>query len=223
MLGHRPDECGLVPDGTGFIALKELIQALHEEKGFRYVRIADINEVMLGKKGVLFQQRGNQIRTVKRKWELDMERPLRSTPKILFSAVKRKVYPSIIENGWRPSPDKYLVLSLSKKMALRIGGRQDQNPVMIEIMSSEAVNNGVELYAFGDLFLSPHIPAVFISGPPLPKEHEVKNKKGLSWSSGYTAGTFTMRPSENPDLSGRSTKGKKQKGWKEAARKTRRK
>jgi len=48
MLGHRPDEFGLVPDSEGFIPYKELLQAIHEEEGWRYVRRSHINEVLFG-------------------------------------------------------------------------------------------------------------------------------------------------------------------------------
>jgi RNA:NAD 2'-phosphotransferase (TPT1/KptA family) len=45
-LGRNPDEFGLVPDGDGFVKLKELLKALHEEDGWKAVRKAGIDEVM---------------------------------------------------------------------------------------------------------------------------------------------------------------------------------
>jgi hypothetical protein len=38
----------LVPDTEGFIGYKELLQAIHEEPGWGYVKLGDIREVLMG-------------------------------------------------------------------------------------------------------------------------------------------------------------------------------
>ena len=55
VLGHHPDEFGLVPDLDGFIKIKELLWAIHEEEGWRYVRQSHIREVLLSKERILFE------------------------------------------------------------------------------------------------------------------------------------------------------------------------
>ena len=64
ILGLRPYEFGLVPDMDGFVMHKELLQALHEEEGWRYVRESHINEVLMGKDRLLFHTEGNRIRVL---------------------------------------------------------------------------------------------------------------------------------------------------------------
>jgi len=34
VLGRRPDEFGLIPDAEGFVRIKDLLKALHEEEGW---------------------------------------------------------------------------------------------------------------------------------------------------------------------------------------------
>ena len=72
MLGHRPYEFGLVPDHDGFFPYKELLKAIHEEPGWSHVRQGNINEVLLSKDRGLFHTEGKGIKTVDRRWKLDL-------------------------------------------------------------------------------------------------------------------------------------------------------
>jgi putative RNA 2'-phosphotransferase len=224
VLGHRPDEFGLVPDEEGFVVYKELLQALHEEEGWRYVRRSHINEILLGSDRALFESENDRIRSMERRWELDFHHPVASLPKILFTAIRRRAHPVVMEKGLKGPGDRPLVLSPNRDMAVRIGCRRDQAPVVLEIVSEAAAEKRVLFYSFGDLFLSPEIPARFIAGPPVSKEmlesRKEKDRATDKPSKGLaspTPGTFILDPSRDPDLY-RKTKGKKQKGWKEAAR-----
>ncbi len=227
MLGHRPDEFGLVPDNEGSIPFKELLQAIHEEEGWRYVRRSHINEVLLGKDRSLFESEDERIRSVERRWELGPHTPAQ-VPKILFTAVRRKAHPVVMERGLRAAQDKYLILTPVREMALRIGLRRDQEPVLLEILPEVAKEKRALFFSFGDLFLSPEIPVKSIAGPPVPKEilerGKEKDKPAEKTAKGLpfpTPGTFTLDPSRDPDPY-RRAKGKKKKGWKENARKMRR-
>jgi len=227
VLGHRPDEFGLVPDSDGFIPYKELLQAIHEEEGWRYVRRSHINEVLLGRDRSLFESEDERIRSVEQRWELDLHNPARFLPKILFTAVRRRAHPVVMERGLSAVEDKYLVLTPVREMALRIGLRRDKEPVLLEILAEVAREKRALFFSFGDLFLSPEIPAKFIAGPPLPKEMlERRREKGKEKEKPVklpptpSPGTFTLDPSRDPDPY-RKAKGKKRKGWKENARKTR--
>ena len=227
MLGHRPDEFGLVPDSEGFVPYKELLQAIHEEEGWRYVRRSHVNEVLLGRDRSLFESEDERIRSVEQRWELDLHTSARVLPKILFTAIRRKAHPVVMERGLSPAEDKHLVLTPVREMALRIGRRRDQTPVLLEILAEVAREKRALFFSFGDLFLSPEIPAKSIAGPPLPKEMlERRKEKGKEKEKPVkepptpTPGTFTLDPSRDPDPY-RRAKGKKRKGWKEAARKMR--
>ena len=228
ILGHRPDEFGLVPDSDGFVTYKELLQAIHEEPDWHYVRQSHINEVLLGKDRLLFQPDNKRIRSSERRWRFDIDRPSQPLPKLLFTPVRRKAHPVVIEKGLKSDRDKYLILSPDQDIARRIGRRRDQKPVLLEIMAFAAQNKGVLFYAFGKLFLTHEIPAKFITGPPVPKEildsrrdAGARKENVIPRQPYFAPGTFALEPSRDPDPY-RRAKGKKRKGWKEEARKMRR-
>jgi len=228
MLGKRPDEFGIVPDSDGFVTFKELLQALHEEEGWHYVRKSHLNEVLLGKDRSLFQADDKRIMVFDRRWQMDPEDASQPVPKILFAAVRRKAHPVVMEKGLKSGERTYQVLCTDKDMAMRIGKRRDQNPVLLEILASAAASKGVSFQAFGNLFLSPCIPAEFISGPPVSKEilesrkeANAKKEQLKSKPSDFAPGTFPLDAARDPDPR-RRAKGKKQKSWKENARKMRR-
>lgn len=222
ILAHRPDEFGLVPDAEGFVTYKELLWAFHEEPGWGYVRKGHINEVLSGKDRALFQPNENGIRALERRWHLDLENPLLVPPKILFVAVRRKAHLAVMEKGLAASGGKYIVLSSDREVAERIGRRRDQRPVVLEIMAAPAQEAGVLFHAFGNLFLTDQVPARFINGPPISKKDgKTPERKGEGKGLDFEAGTFVLDVNKDPDPS-RRTRGKKQKGWKEEARRIRR-
>ena len=175
LLGRKPDEFGVVPDTEGYLTYKELLWAIHEEPGWSYVRQSHIHEVVMGKGISLFEWDENRIRVLERHWVLDLESPALTVPKILYVCVKRKAHAYVMEQGLKS--ERHLVLSADRDMALRIGRRRDRKPVMLEVMTGPAQEQGIPFYFFGQLFLTTEIPPRFISGPPVSKEAEEKKAK----------------------------------------------
>jgi putative RNA 2'-phosphotransferase len=224
ILGHRPDEFGLVPDTGGHITYKELLRAIHEEPGWGHVRQSHIVEVLVGKGGPLFEWDENRIRAIDRRWTLDLENPSPDLPKILYACVRRKAHAHVMEQGLKS--DTFLVLAPDRDRAMRIGQRKDPKPVLLEIMTGPAREEGVPFYSFGDLFLAREVPPRVISGPPVHDEGREakpsqKAKKEKPAPPDFLAGTFALDVHRDPDRF-RRFKGKKQRGWKEEARKMRR-
>jgi len=227
ILGHRPDEFGLIPDKEGFITYKELLWGIHEEPGWGHVRQGHINEVLMGKERDLFQTEDKRIRTLDRRWHLDFENPTLSSLKILFTPIRRKAHPFAMQKGLQSTEGRYIILTSDGDMAKRIGRRRDQNPVLLEIMAASAQEEGISFYPFGHLFLTTDIPARFISGPPVSKEvltiqriTETKKDDFMPRPIDFSPGTFTLDMNKDPDPY-RRAKGKKPKGWKDSARKMR--
>jgi len=224
ILGHRPDEFGLVPDREGFLSFKELLWAIHEEPGWGYVREGHLREVLLGKDRAWFEADEGRIKSVQRHWSHSSAEPAPDVPKILFVGVRRKAHPRAMDKGL--SSPGYLVLSPDREMALRIAKRRDQRPVILEVMTTPARDQGVFFYRFGDLFLTGQVPAACLSGPPVTEEMRqaavlAGTKKPKEPKAPDVApGSFVLEPGRDPDLS-RRAKGKKRKGWKEEARKMR--
>lgn len=224
-LGRSPDEFGLLPDPEGFVSIKDLLKAIREDAEWRYVGEIHLKEVLLGPDRARFETAENRIRAVTRDWRLDLDRPLESTPKLLYAAVRRKAHPVVMEKGLESHG--HTILTSDREMALRLGTRKDERPVVLEIMASAAQKEGVPFYGFGRLYLASEIPARFISGPPLPKareetrERKAEGPKPALPSKEFAPGTFFLDPNKDPDLL-RRKKGRKRRGWKEEARRMRR-
>ncbi|MFC1863865.1 RNA 2'-phosphotransferase [Thermodesulfobacteriota bacterium] len=224
-LGHKPYEFGLVPDREGFVAIKEFLQALHEESGWGHIREGHINEILLSQNRSLFQLDEKQIRAQERHWNLDMDNPAQVLPKILYIGIRNRAHSVVLENGLMPKNKGYHILTHDIDMAKRIGSRRDNNPVVLEVMSDKAQREGVLFFQFGELFLTEELPARYIAGPPIPKAvmkaKEEKSKKREEKVPELATGTFILDQDRDMDLSRRGS-GKKKKGWKEKARKIRR-
>lgn len=232
ILGHRPDEFGLVPDNRGFVPVKRLLQALREEPGWSHAREGLLREVLLSEKRELFESRGSLIRVKERRYILDTENPAPPPSGLVFSPIRKRAHPHVLKYGLEPRPGRLHILTSDKGMALRIGGRIDPQSVIIEIHIPAGGEDAVPVYPFGSLFLTPRIPPAAIAGPPLgrewqkelekPKKAPQENGVPFSRSRGPEAGTFLLDPERDPDPSRRSSGGKKRRTWKEKARKLRR-
>jgi putative RNA 2'-phosphotransferase len=154
---------------------------------------------------------------------LDLQTPSENTPKILLIAIRRKAHHHVMEKGL--FSDKPLVLSPDRDMALRIGQRREQKPIMLEVLTGPAQQQGVTFHAFGDLYLAREIPPGFISGPPVPEEipepQPLKKEKPILQPSILSGGGFVLDIHRDPDVS-RRRNGRKPRGWKEDSRKMRR-
>jgi putative RNA 2'-phosphotransferase len=224
IMGHRPYEFGLVPDPEGYFTFKELLQSIHEEPDWSYVRQGNIHEVLMGNGRTLFQFDEKRIRAFMSYWHTDLDHPARLLPKILYLGIRRKAHPIVLEKGLRAIEGKHHVLSPDREMAERMGKRHDQKPVILEIMADAAQKKGVIFYPFGDLLLTSEIPAEYIAGPSLIKEYtkvkEKRSKENKGPSPDFNAGTFSLNLEKDMDRS-RRAKGRKEKGWKEEAKRYR--
>jgi putative RNA 2'-phosphotransferase len=210
--------------------VKELLQALHEEPGFGYVRQSHLVEVLAGNGRDLLFAEGNRVRAVEGHWEIKSGAPLPSLPKILFTPVRRKTHPVVMQRGLHAEKGRYLTLSDDEEMAARIGRRRDPKPVVLHVRTTDTVEKGMPLSRFGDLFLASDIPAECISGPSVSAEvlrvHEEKvaDKAQIAAvqeaGARFMPGSFFLKVEKDAVLRKRA-KGKKPKGWKETARKLR--
>jgi putative RNA 2'-phosphotransferase len=189
ILGHRPDEFGIVPDSDGFVRVKELLQALHEEPGWRHIRQAHLNEALLVPEKPVIEIDGTRIRAVDAS-RLPVVGLPGELPKLLYIAIRPRAYPAALDRGLSSPSGRHLTLSKDEAMALRIGRRLDNHPTLLTVQVSESVKNGTCLQKYGRiLFLADRIHPGTFSGPPLPK-----TKPDATTSSGMAAPQLNKTP-----------------------------
>jgi len=170
VLGRRPDEFGLIPDAEGFVRIKDLLKALHEEEGWGYVSLSQLNEVLLSVPGAPFEIRQNDIRSVDRNTP-DLRVSARELPKLLYACIRRRAYPHVHAEGIHPSSHPRVVLVADRVLAERLGRRIDPDPVILTVNVRCACEAGVVFDPSGEgLFLADHIPPDCFSGPAVPRE-----------------------------------------------------
>jgi putative RNA 2'-phosphotransferase len=170
MLGRRPDEFGIVPDSDGFVRIKELVQALHEEPGWRHVRQAHLNEALIVPEKPAIEIVDARIRALDTSLLPVVDQP-GELPKLLYIAIRPRAYPTALDRGLSTIPGRHLALSSDKEMAMRMGRRVDNHPTLLTVQVSESAKKGTCFKKYGRiLFLADRLYPGTFSGPPLPKE-----------------------------------------------------
>ena len=217
VLGRRPDEFGLVTDKEGYVKIKELIKATNEEEGLKYVRRSHINEIMITLPNHEFEVVDKLIRAQNRE-HLPKSSVALDPPKLLFTCVRKKAYPYVLDRGIKPTGFSKIILSSNRNLAERIGRRSDHAEVMLTVQVSQSEDKGVIFVQAGEsLFLADYIPTDCFSGPPLPKESPEPHKpyKSKKAPAETSAGSFFLdfNKKEQPAKPGTMSKkrGKKHK------------
>ena len=228
ILGRRPDEFGLVPDAQGFVPIKELLKAITEEPGWRHVRRAHLNEILLSLPTPHFEIVDRQIRALDRSRLPEPTRAI-DLPKLMHICVRRKAYPYVCDKGLRAAAGNRMVLSADISMAERIGRRRDRQPVLVTVQVQRSVEQGVVYDRCGSLlFLTDFIPTGCFAGPPLPRERGTGEKEDSPPRRNVPtdAGTFRVDSSRFGPREKKAPKDKKASrgkgpGWKRERRRQR--
>jgi putative RNA 2'-phosphotransferase len=194
VLGRRPDEFGLMTDKQGFVKIKELIKATNEEEGLGYVRLSHINEIMVTVQNHGLEVADNLIRALNRE-KLPRQSFALNPPKLLYTCVRKKAYPHVLDKGVRPTGFSKVILSSNPDLARRMGRRNDHAAVLLTVQVYPSEERGVVFFQAGEsLFLAEHIPPGCFSGPPLPKEppEPHRSDKSKKEPTEIAAGSFLL-------------------------------
>lgn len=223
ILGHRPDEFGLVPDEQGFVKIKTLIKALHEDPDWRFMKTSNLQELILSLDPPPIEIQGALIRAADRH-HLPAIRPASQLPKLIYATVRRRAYPLVLEKGLKPGGDGHIILTPDRDMAVRLGHRVDNEPVVLTIQTAAAQSSGIGFKQYGrSLYLADIIPAGTFTGPPLPREREkpAKPEKKPVVQPPISPGSYfpDLSPDTVPAIPNR--RGKKEKAWQKERRRAR--
>jgi putative RNA 2'-phosphotransferase len=166
-LGRAPDEFGLAPDADGFVPIKEFLKALHEEEGLGFVRRSHLEEAARQDGEAAFELTDAAIRSTA------MDRPIEyeaaEPPKLLYVGLRRRTWPVVFRNGLSPGGNRpWVVLAVDQDMALRLGRRQDPEPVLVTVRAAAAAEMGYVFRRVGEaLWLTDYLPDDVLDGPPI--------------------------------------------------------
>lgn len=195
VLGVAPQEFGLVPDDQGWISVKELTKALHEEEGWSGVRESMIVDAVNRLAPDQFELDEKLIRSRTR--TPPRPRPGVEPPPHIFIGLRRRAWPVIMDRGLEARNDIPLVLARSEEFALRLGRRRDAEPVLVTVQAQQAMDMGVMFSGLGEkLFLADWIPADCLMGPPV--QEKMPPKKSTKPKPDKPAGPIMPSPESMP-------------------------
>lgn len=223
LLGRRPDEFGLVLETGGWAPVKQLLQALHEEPGFARVRREDLERLAALISPPPVEIAGEKVRSLLPPAP-ELRRDPTSLPSLLYLAISPKIHAIVWEEGLKPPGGRELVLARQPEMALRLGQRRDNHPLLVKVAAQTAARGGITFQAYGEeLFLSlAPIPREFLQLPPPPKEVAPPKPAAKGKSKAMPGELLLDLPQM---LAGKPGKGKKrdEAAWKKGARALRKK
>jgi putative RNA 2'-phosphotransferase len=159
-----------VTDEHGFVKKKELLKAVNEEEGFRYVRRSHLDEMMSTLPDHSLEVADKLIRS-KIRGRLPQHVSAIDPPKLLYTCVRQKAYFHVTEKGIGPTGFSHVILSSNRDMAERLGKRIDQAPILLTINVHQSLGKGVVFFEAGAaLYITDFIPTGCFTGPALPKE-----------------------------------------------------
>jgi putative RNA 2'-phosphotransferase len=168
-LGVHPDEFGLLPDPEGWVSVKELVKALHEDETWRHVRESMIAEAAERLAPEALELSGTKVRAKGRRPPLPEYGP--QPPAHLYYAARRRGYAVIRERGLSAPEGGSLLLAADPETALRLGQRRDAEPVPVTVQAHRAMGQGVVFAQWGErLWLCDHVPPDCLMGPTVSDE-----------------------------------------------------
>jgi putative RNA 2'-phosphotransferase len=192
ILGHRPDEFGLVLSDDGFVPIKPLLQALAAEPGWGFVRRHHLDQVVGLITPPAFEMVGERIRSLIPGPPALRRPPGETPPTLLYLAIPPKAHPRVWEEGLRPPPERELVLAATPELALKLGRRRAPEPIMVTVQAQAAARRGISLTGYGEgLYLAPALPRDLLQLPP-PSQLPDRPKPEKPRPPAPTPGTFTL-------------------------------
>ena len=213
VLGRKPDEFGLVLAPDGFVKIKDVLKAVCEEDGWKYVRRSHIDEVLFSLPEPPLEIKDDLIRAKDRS-NLFSHTLAENPPKLLFVCVRRKAYPYILEKGIFPSGHRQVILSSQQQQAEKMGKRRDSEPVLLTVHTHKSIQEGIVFYQAGDtLYLADSIHPGCFTGPLLPKQKpEARKSVAQKESAVYKpAGSFILDLKDKKEQKDRAKQHKKKK------------
>jgi len=227
MLGRRPDEFGLVPDAEGWVAVKEVVRVLVQEKAYAFVRMSHLEELAHLVQSPRIELAEGRVRARER-GELPQAQPVTDRlPALLYHAITAKSHPAAVRHGLHPGPSGWLTLTDTPEMARRIGERRDPKAVLATVQAQVVMRAGITFFRYGErLYLTRDpIGPEFVRLPPLPQETPARKggkEEKPQAPAPPTPGSVLLDILGQPVRPWKQKDKKREPGWKEQVRKERR-
>lgn len=163
-LRHAPWEFELEMDAEGWVPVDQLLEAVREDPQWHDLSREDLEAVISSGPRQRHELSGDRIRALYgHSVPTRIDREPVSPPDRLYHGTAPGAVASIMEDGLLPRGRQYVHLSATLDIALQVGRRKDNRPVILEVDSRAAQDAGVCFYrASDDIYLADRVPAAFL-------------------------------------------------------------
>lgn len=168
-LRHAPEQYGLALDKEGWVAVPDLLAALHQRRRqWEYVQEADLLSIMAQSEKQRFELKDGKIRayyghSIAEKVEREPSTP----PPVLYHGTTPRAAEAILAEGLKPMRRQYVHLSAERATALLVARRRTDQPIILKIATDQALQAGITFYLGNEMvWLADAIPAQYIALDP---------------------------------------------------------
>ena len=167
VLRHKPETIGIQLDESGYVAVDELLAALHKNGWESFTR-TDLDRVVENnnKKRFAYSENGLRIRASQgHSVEVDLQLEPIEPPKFLYHGTVDKFLQDIKKEGLKKRSRQHVHLSKDKETATDVGARRGK-PIILRILAEEMHQAGHSFYLSANgVWLADEVPAQFIIFP----------------------------------------------------------
>jgi len=160
LLRHNPEELNM--DERGYVSLSDLLEKLRRR--FPQVDEKLVREIVEKSERKRFEIRNGRIRAVyghSIPVNLDLKEDRRI--KILYHGTTPEAAEKILKTGLKPMKRRWVHLSPTIDIAIKVGMRRTRKPVILEIDAEKARENGIKFYKATDqVYLTKYVPPKYI-------------------------------------------------------------
>ena len=163
-LRHAPQNYQLELDENGWVELDDLVQALRKKHKFEKLELSDVERATQNSSKRRHEIYNGRIRALYghshvKRIDIDCKKP----PDLLYHGTANRFVSNILSLGLLSMKRQYVHLSEDVETAIDVGKRRDATPVIIEVVSSLAHNEGVSFFhAYDTIWLVEHVPSKYL-------------------------------------------------------------
>jgi len=166
VLRHDPQSVGLVADGAGWVAVRDLIFAC-QSRGYE-VTFERLQQIVSNsdKQRFSFNEDWSKIRANQgHSFEVELGYTAAEPPAILYHGTASRFVESIRKSGLDRRQRHHVHLSARKEVALEVGKRHGK-PIVLEIDAAAMHGAGAEFFVSDNgVWLVDSVPAIYIRFP----------------------------------------------------------
>ncbi len=171
LLRHNPE--GLRMDERGYVSLSDLLEKLRRR--FPQVDEELVREIVEKSERRRFEIRGGRIREVYgHSIPVNLDLKEDKEVRVLYHGTTPEAAEKILKTGLKPMKRRWVHLSPTIDVAIRVGMRRARKPAILEIDAEKARRNGIRFYKATDqVYLTEYVPPKYIK--PV-NEHKTREK-----------------------------------------------